>query len=268
MTVTVYGVDGSMTEARWAELHALVTPQIVSGMKATVATGTRVISVTTGSAVGAGVLVKSDAATTVTLDPNATGNDRFDYIVAKVDWSGVGGTGTVTFVKGTAAASPVAPALTQTAGTLWHIPIARVRVRNGVGQIADADLEDARPGPRVATASSKVVSGRTLNKNNANILCETLSIADPGWDYRIVASGWVELADAADGHTTFNVQVNGTDVTEGRSGNGNAARAALVGRASSVLSGASSVTLLASPFNATVNPVVENGQLNALILPA
>lgn len=72
---------------------------------------------------------------TVTLDAEEA-NPRIDRIVLRASWAAQ--TVRITAIKGTAAASPTAPALTQTADTTWDIPLAQVRL-NADGTIVVTD---------------------------------------------------------------------------------------------------------------------------------
>lgn len=84
----------------------------------------------------------NDAATTLTITANASGNPRIDRIVATVnDTYYTGATNNVTFtvVAGTPAASPVAPATPTNS-----ISLATVAVANGAASIVNANITDTR----------------------------------------------------------------------------------------------------------------------------
>lgn len=105
----------------------------------------RSVVVATGAAVVEGIPLWNDAARTVTISANASGNPRIDTIVIEVVPQGNATEGKVTLkvVEGTAAASPVAPTLTQTT-TLYQFPLANVSVANGAATIAQANITDRR----------------------------------------------------------------------------------------------------------------------------
>ena len=75
------------------------------------------------------------ATVTVTLDAEEA-NPRIDRIVLRASWAAQ--TTRITAIKGTAAASPTAPAITQTASTTWDIKLAQVRL-NADGTIVVTD---------------------------------------------------------------------------------------------------------------------------------
>lgn len=67
--------------------------------------------------------------------------DRIDYVIARADF--VDNVVELDVITGTAAASPVAPTLTQSS-LVWEIPLATVAVNSTVVTIADADVTDQR----------------------------------------------------------------------------------------------------------------------------
>lgn len=143
MAITAsYGFDGTINEAQWSTLHSVVNRGHVDGMVASVGAGTREVDLTSGTAWAVGTYHVASA-TTVALSANSSGNTRIDTIVVNIDFST--DTATVTAVQGTPAASPVAPTLTQTAGTQWQIPLCHVTVDDGATSFSSADIENARP---------------------------------------------------------------------------------------------------------------------------
>jgi len=95
----------------------------------------------------------TDANATVTIDSNAAGNPRIDSIVLYIDLGAtanpaISNVAKVVAVKGTAAASPVAPdgtAITAIIGASNpYIVIADVQVDSGETTILDADITDQR----------------------------------------------------------------------------------------------------------------------------
>lgn len=72
-------------------------------------------------------------------------NPRIDLIVARVEYdSGTGSTLKLAVLTGTPAAAPAAPAVTQTAGVLWEMALAEVRVDAGAVTIAAGKIIDRR----------------------------------------------------------------------------------------------------------------------------
>lgn len=96
------------------------------------------LSVGTGAAIVYGLFYENDVATTIAVPTPLTGLSRYDYIVVRRTWATQ--TARIARVAGTAAVVPVAPTLTQTAGTTWEIPLALVLITDS-GAIT---LTDAR----------------------------------------------------------------------------------------------------------------------------
>jgi len=104
------------------------------------------VSVGGGAAIVAGVLYDQSAPWPVTISP-AEAQPRIDTVVLEVVPAGADddteGRARVVLKKGTAAATPVAPSLTQTP-TLWEMPLADIRVDTGVSSIAANKVTDRR----------------------------------------------------------------------------------------------------------------------------
>jgi hypothetical protein len=109
-------------------------------------TGANTVSINTGGALVDGIAYLSDAAVSVTV-PSAVGagNTRIDRICVSADWTAQ--TVRITRVAGTDAASPAAPALTTTSGTLYQIALYKATV-NTSGTVT---LTDERAFARVGT---------------------------------------------------------------------------------------------------------------------
>lgn len=86
------------------------------------------VAVNTGSALVYGIWYENDASVNVTI-PTPASNPRIDRVVLRASWSAQ--TVRITRIAGTEAASPTAPALTQTANTTWDIPLYQVRITTG-----------------------------------------------------------------------------------------------------------------------------------------
>lgn len=99
------------------------------------------VYVATGRAVVRGHYVANDATASVTLTAAHATLSRLDRIVLKLDRSA--DEITLDKVTGTAAGSPVAPALTRD-NTIWMIPLAEVLVDPAVGIIAAGKVTDDR----------------------------------------------------------------------------------------------------------------------------
>lgn len=273
MAITVTGGDGSMNEQAFSLLiglqaHMGYREGVWTGLVASEATGTRLVTVTLGTAVGPGALVQSTTDVTVTLDANAGSNPRTDYIVLEINWSGAGATGTVKFVKGTNAANPVAPALTKTEGSLWQIPLARVTVRPSVAQLLSSDIERCRPLARVSKEYSDVFGTGSVGFGNVDIQRCSIPVADPGWPYRLMVSAWMDPTASSQGRAKVEVKVNGVVTGTGYTVDKNAGPAVVASRSSDVLNGASTVTANVTPLSMVANLGIQSGRLNVTLLPA
>jgi len=97
------------------------------------------VSVDTGGAVVYGMLFDMDAATTASIPTPSSGNSRYDRIVAQRDWANQ--VVRIVRVSGVAAPAPAVPALTQSAGTFWEIPLATVLI-DDAGTITVTDTRE------------------------------------------------------------------------------------------------------------------------------
>jgi hypothetical protein len=79
----------------------------------------------------------------MTIDAADATYTRYDRIVLRSTVAGSPGSIVLAVLKGTPAASPVEPTLTQSAG-VWEIPIAKVTVTATLAAIADANITDQR----------------------------------------------------------------------------------------------------------------------------
>ncbi|HEX8489307.1 MAG TPA: hypothetical protein VF642_12235 [Propionibacteriaceae bacterium] len=184
MAINVYGVVGTIDDGHWAQLLQDLGDggngmSVAAGLLVSPATGTRLVSVTSGRSVQAGTWATVDAST-VSLVANTTSNTRFDVVCLQVNWAAAtaafnatagdlatkaaaarGAAGSLIAVQGTPGTSPVLPALTQNPGVLWQTPLAMVRVPGGAGQLAASDVTRCRPLPLEKTCSgtSTLVTG-------------------------------------------------------------------------------------------------------------
>ncbi len=99
------------------------------------------VDVGTGMALVQGRYYINDADLTLTVEAADPSYPRIDRVVVRADL--VGRTVHVVVKKGTAAASPVPPALTRTAET-WELSLAQVRVEAGATSILSAKIADER----------------------------------------------------------------------------------------------------------------------------
>lgn len=250
MTVTGYGFDGTMAENFWSELHKLIADQIVEGYAVSAATGTRLVSVASGSLVAAGVLVKNTAAfVPAAMDANAGSTSRIDTVVATISWAGVGGTTTIGLVKGTAGTNPTPPTLTQTSGVTWQVPLAHVTVVPSATQLVAANIADARPTRRRELVYDLVVDPMNVASTSAPISLASLKVPNPGWEdgYRVAVIGQVSFESTTTGRANVAVKVDGATVQSHRNHTDNQGLVILNGSRSGVKTAASNVQVLANP---------------------
>lgn len=125
-----------------------IAPGYLDELAGTVA-GANTVEIATGGAVVDGKVYDSDAAVNVNI-PSASGggNTRIDRIVLRVSWAGF--TARLTRIAGTDAASPTAPAITQTSGTTYDILLYQALVNtSGTVTLTDERVWALRPGERV-----------------------------------------------------------------------------------------------------------------------
>lgn len=84
------------------------------------------LTIASGGGVIYGLFYENDDAVSVAVGTPSSGTSRYDRIVVRRDWSAQ--TARITRVTGTAAISPAIPALTQTAGAIYEIPLATILV--------------------------------------------------------------------------------------------------------------------------------------------
>jgi len=126
MAITSAGYTGTVDQVDFAEMlqgvadHGVVGEWNDSSLSASKVTGQRTMLVQPGSVWVPGVLSKLTVATNATAAAALSGTTRIDLLVAKFNWS----TGLTTFeMKAGTAGSGVPPAVTQTPGVLWEVPL-------------------------------------------------------------------------------------------------------------------------------------------------
>lgn len=162
-----------------------VAPGYLNGLAGSVA-GANTVQINTGGAVADGKIYDNDAAVNVNI-PSASGggNTRIDRIVLRVSWAGF--TARITRIAGTDAASPTAPAITQTPGTTYDIMLYQALVDTG-GTVTLTD-ERIWAAPRV--------DDNTIQTNSG-----VLEIKDSGVTTDKIADGNVTTDKIADGDVT------------------------------------------------------------------
>lgn len=102
----------------------------------------RQVKVKTGRAWVDGHYGENTSEKPISLATNGSGNPRIDRIVLQLNPS----TNTISIevVQGTPAATPAAPALTQSPTATWQITLAQVAIANGYSTVAAGDVTDER----------------------------------------------------------------------------------------------------------------------------
>lgn len=195
MAVTSVGYDGSLTEGQfsrvmWALGKVSAEHGVTLNLNTTVGAGTRGIQVSAGQGVACGVLADSGAVETFNLDANANATTRIDYVVMRFNWAD--NVTSIAVIKGQS--SGAVPALTQTAGTLWEMPLARVAVRSGVTVIEASDITICKPLPRVPRLFSGSITLVDISHSAAAAVAASVDVTDPGWPYRLVINAEIRLA--------------------------------------------------------------------------
>lgn len=97
--------------------------------------------------------------------PQASSNPRIDLVVVRVTY-GSPSTMVITSIKGTPAANPVCPTVTQTAGDVWEIPLAEVLVPKNAVTISADNVTDRRYIYQMSGTAAAGFSGETLTVAN------------------------------------------------------------------------------------------------------
>jgi hypothetical protein len=128
-----------------------------------------------GAAVVRGVVYQNDATLAFTVQPNASGNPRIDTLVLRLDY--IAQTIRAAIKQGTPAATPAPPALLQTVGTEWEIPIADITVANGFSTISDSNITGRH---EFVNVGDGVFNDGVLNDSGATLEDGDVVIWKPG----------------------------------------------------------------------------------------
>lgn len=169
--------------------------------------GTSNVILKLGTALVTGTLYENTADITLSIGANASGNPRIDTVVLRKDY--VAQTVRAVVKQGTPAATPAPPALTQSAGTTWEIPLADIAVANGFATIAQTDIT---PRDGFINDPDRVVLDQVLNNSGGELVTGDVVI----WD--AVFNGLNEQLAVATTTTLNHFKVAGTWV--GRTANG------------------------------------------------
>ncbi len=93
------------------------------------------VEVRIGAGIVQGTLYYTDATLVLPIADNSSGNGRIDTVILRKDY--VLQTIRAAVKQGTPAATPVPATLTQSAGTIWEVPLAYIAVANGFSTITE-----------------------------------------------------------------------------------------------------------------------------------
>jgi len=145
MAFNAAGFDGTVTEADFAAMMAGVGDHGILGTyNDSLFSATRVVAARQ-MLIQPGVVLAPGCAGTLTVatnspaaSANSSGVPRIDLVVARFDWSA--NTVVLATKEGTPAASPQPPALTQTPGTLFEVPLRQSRLNSGSAEYTTTDV--------------------------------------------------------------------------------------------------------------------------------
>lgn len=150
MAITAIGPTGTVDQAGFSKLANFGDGIVGSAPGSTnlrvdrVVGQDRRVSIQPGDGAVPGIRASSSSVVTYDLPANASGNARLDWIVLQFLWSASPATVTFTHILGTPATNPARPALVQTPGVRWDLPLGLVRVDSGVGALPVNAVQDAR----------------------------------------------------------------------------------------------------------------------------
>ena len=239
MAQTSFPFDSqTSTESDWSHLFRQITSMPGGGVEGT--PGTTELKVTgdssgmnvkvaAGNAIVRGHYYMNDAQVTLTIGA-AAANPRIDVVCLQLDPTA--NAITLVVVAGTAAASPVAPSLTQTDTAVYQLPLAQVLVGASVSTISAGAVTDIRPfaGYDVGVWTTATRPAATSNMagllgwNTTTQLYEGwngttwASVAPTSLDASVITSGVLPIARGGTGQSSFAsgfIKSNGTALSGG-----------------------------------------------------
>ena len=187
------------------ELNQLAVSATGSGMTVNVATGKAWIK---------GQYVESDAVAALSIDAADPANPRIDRVILRNTFSAPGASGSIALavLKGTAAGSPTAPALTQSAA-MWEISLAQVLIDAGAVVVAANKVTDERTltdttGETVQVLGRKVTTTTVTNNNTEKtVYTKTVSGGLLGTDGMLRLRAFGRYNNSYGTNSTFTVRV-------------------------------------------------------------
>jgi hypothetical protein len=166
------GQAGTWFVADLPYLMELFVDGVIDGLDdelAVTAAGTDMnVDIASGRALIKGHLYRWPAAREVTVTANSSGNPRIDRVILRLQRPGQAEEGKIDLLvlAGTPAASPSAPALTQSAA-VWEISLAQVAVANGATSISNGNVTDERSYAGVRSLAATQASRITVDSDEA-----------------------------------------------------------------------------------------------------
>lgn len=198
------GNGADVLEDRWRQMARLWAPPGVDLSYANKilvygdSTG-RQVKVPTGRAWIDGFYAEVTSEKTIALTTNTSGNPRIDRIVLQVDPSN--NICEIAVVEGTPAATPAAPALTQSATGTYQIPLAQVAIADGYSTVAAADVTDER---YVAVGPSRAGDWAEIGRTTQTVAGDTLSCTFPLRKFLKVVVYLIDTGGTIDPEFTLN----------------------------------------------------------------
>ena len=139
------------------------------------------------------------AAKTLSIEAASSANPRIDLVVARVNY--LTSVVTIAVKTGTPASTPAAPAVTQSAGNTWEIPLAQVAVAKNATTITADDVTDMRriirEGVLVKTFSSTSLTPLNDDEYRCSSAINSLAITLPKNDPAEVWMSSVNFSSSA-----------------------------------------------------------------------
>ena len=214
------GAGAPVYEAQWRKMaeHWLSTGVLRGELNqlAVSATGAGMtVNVATGRAWVKGHFFESDAVEARSIDSADPTNPRIDRVVVRATYSqpGVPGAVALAVLKGTPAASPSAPALTQNTTTMWEISLAQVLIDAGAVVVAANKVTDERTltdttGETVQVLGRKVTTTTVTNNNTEKtVYTKTVSGGLLGTDGMLRLRAFGRYNNSYGTNSTFTVRV-------------------------------------------------------------
>lgn len=239
MAQTSFPFDSqTSTESDWSHLFRQLSSMPGGGVEGT--PGTTELKVTgdssgmnvkvaAGNAIVRGHYYMNDAQVTLTIGASSS-NPRIDMIVLALDPTA--NSIALAVVAGTAAASPVAPTLTQTDTAVYQLPLAQVLVGASVSTISAGAVTDVRPFAGYDVGVWTTATRPAATSNMAGLLgYNTTTQLYEGWngstwapvtptslDAGVITSGVLSVARGGTGQSSFAsgfIKSNGTALSGG-----------------------------------------------------